>query len=220
MNYKFYKDYIDLNLNKLILLEEFKKEYNLINSTDDLRCLRFLKSNNLLNYENFLYDPIKKHIIHTHNYKEYVLAYFIINLQNFGKIDYVIGHNEISQTLKRNTEDSDINHISLIFNIFNIDIKKDIYVFDDGINYLILDNSIYIKQTYRMNAFEDLKLYYIFANNQYGKDRYNNNIKIGHKVFNWENFLKDLNIKNKIYDIHSLSKIMNVNELNLKKYFI
>lgn len=215
-----YKEHILKNIEKIPSITEFIKFFNLKHPEEDQRCFRYLKSNNLLKYKDkFLYDSYNKHIIIINTFEKNVLSYCILNLRNFGKIDRVITFNTMSDYLGTHYIDLNIDYISNVFNYFNVNQNNKIYIFDDCINYMLLENSIFIKNPLRFsNLYETLNFSFVFANNSYGNDMIEKVSKHNYEYFNWKNFLDSYNIKNRIYDIHTLSTIYDLNEFEFNKF--
>lgn len=221
MTYKDYLIELENNKDKLPLLKTFKSVFSLSNVNEDNRSIRFLKSNNLLDHsDKFLYDKSNKRLLHINNYGKYIISYFVINLNNFGKIDDIITFHQLLQEMNLYYINEKIDYISNIFNICNIDINTKINVFNDGINYLLINNSIFTKTLFKTYILFDKELlFYYFSNNKYGEELFNNFKKLGYNVFDWKNFLKHYSLRNRIYDIHSLNQYKDLSNFNLKKFF-
>jgi len=110
------------------------------------------------------------------------------------------------------------NRLSIISNICLTDFNKEVYFFDNVLNSLILDNSIYINNS--VDCFSHIKHKYVYSNDVYGIKKFEDRIK-SDLAFDWKKFLKENKIKNKIYDILDLYKyeIKNEVKFDLEKYF-
>lgn len=215
--YKF-DDYLKTELNDFgIDIETFCKHYNLKTVLDDLRPMRFLKSNEMLySIDNFLYNSKNKHIyllnLTTDNK---VIGYTIFNLLNFGKPEKYTSLSTIYKELKINIIIPDyINRLSLMQNICNID-KNNIILFDDILNSMLYENSLYsISNNHIFN-----KPRFMYANNEHGLQRFNENKSC---TFDWKSFLKNNELQTKkIYDLLDLQKRMNKTgeHYTLENYF-
>ena len=215
--YKF-EDYLKTELDEIgINIETFCNHYSLKTVFDDLRPMRFLKSNSMeYSIDKFLYNSKKKHIYLLNlSERNNVIGYTIFNLLNYGKPEK---YTSISTIYKEMSIDKCIpqylNKLSLMQNICNVN-KESIIIFDDILNSMVCENSIY--STLNNNIFN--KPRFVYANNEYGLQRFKENMK---NTFDWKSFLSSNDLQNKkIYDMLDLQKRINKTgeQYNLEKYF-
>jgi len=122
-------------------------------------------------------------------------------------IDHNIDEDELDQ----------LNKISMLFGILQVDMTKDFTIFEGPIDALFMKNSIGItgvkKQVIEWNDIPTAR--YFFDNDISGKSKMIQKIKTGQRVFMWEKFLQDYNIPTKkIKDLNDLVKYEYVHKKN------
>ena len=198
------------------------------------RAYPYLKSRLLhQKLRQFAYDPRRKQL-------------YIFNLSNSGKViglqvrelqegrgpkyktwnlqriydrlnlDHGLGEEELDQ----------INKISMLFGILQIDMSRDFTIFEGPIDAMFMRNSVGItgvkKQVVEWDDIPTAR--YFFDNDRDGKAKMIEKLKKGQRVFMWEKFLSDYNIPSKkVKDLNDLIKYEYMHKknslANLDQYF-
>lgn len=103
---------------------------------------------------------------------------------------------------------ANIEKISCIFNIMNININQMITVVEGPIDSLSIDNCVALQGAKKMNEYFDEveNVRYIFDMDKAGKQEAIKKIKKHKKVFLWELYVKKCKIKEKVNDLNDLQK--------------
>lgn len=103
---------------------------------------------------------------------------------------------------------ANIEKISGIFNIMNINMNKTITVVEGPIDSLALDNCVALQGAKKMNDYFDCidNVRYVFDKDNAGKQEAIKKLKKHKSVFLWELYIKALKIKEKVKDINDLQR--------------
>ena len=104
---------------------------------------------------------------------------------------------------------ANLDRLSGLFNIMNVDISYPLTIVEGPIDSLCLSNSIALQGATKLNDyFDDIKtVRFLFDNDKIGKEHSLKKLKSNKKVFLWNMFLKKMDIKEKIKDINDIIKI-------------
>lgn len=196
----------------------FINDMELIKPEENDRCFRYLESNLIENKENFYYNEKTKNVFYLNSYNNNLLSYKTISLVNQKKRE-LIPLRKINNVYNISDLDVDMDYYSLVYNIFNVSQNSIIYIFDDFFNSLQIKNSIYIQNLVQyIDLFKLLNVRFIFSNNKYGKDMRSKVKKLGYLSLDWNILLADNKIKNVIYDILNLKKVLNTETIDINNY--
>lgn len=119
-----------------------------------------------------------------------------------------------------------LNQISMTFNILNVNLFDNLYIFEGGIDSMFLPNSIGICGVGRnFDLVESLSnTMYMFDNDNPGFLKTKEKLCQGKRVFMWKKLLNDLNISEYIKDFNDLIIYMVKNKIkfnfnNMSEYF-
>lgn len=105
---------------------------------------------------------------------------------------------------------ANLDRLSGIFNIMNVDMNIPLTIVEGPIDSLCLTNSIALQGATKLNDyFDDLQMVrYLFDNDKIGKEQSLSKLKTNKKVFLWSLYIKKMNIENKakVKDINDLFK--------------
>jgi hypothetical protein len=103
---------------------------------------------------------------------------------------------------------ANLDRLSGLFNIMNVDMNIPLTIVEGPIDSLCLTNSIALQGATKLNDyFDDLQMVrYLFDNDKIGKEHALSKLKTNKKVFLWSLYIKKMNIKNKVKDINDLFK--------------
>lgn len=101
-----------------------------------------------------------------------------------------------------------IEKISGIFNIMNINMNQTITIVEGPIDSLALDNCVALQGAKKLNDYFDEaeNIRYIFDKDKAGKQESIKKLKKHKKVFLWEMYVKKCNIKEKVKDLNDLQR--------------
>lgn len=104
---------------------------------------------------------------------------------------------------------ANLDRLSGLFNIMNVDINKPLTIVEGPIDSLCINNSIALQGATKLNNyFDELKMVrFLFDNDKIGKEHTLNKLKSNKKVFLWDLYLSKLKIKNKVKDINDIFKL-------------
>ena len=104
---------------------------------------------------------------------------------------------------------ANIDRLSGLFNIMNIDINLPITIVEGPIDSLCISNSIALQGATKLNNyFDEIKnIRYLFDNDKIGKEHSLKKLKSNKKTFLWNMYIKKMNIKNKVKDINDIVKM-------------
>ena len=136
-------------------------------------------------------------------------------------------YSRLNRPLEVDEEELDnLNKISMLFGILNVDMSRDFFIFEGPIDAMFMSNSIGLtgvkKQIIEFNEIPTAR--YFFDNDMEGKTRMIEKLKDGQTVFMWDKFLKDFDIPTrKVKDLNDLVKYEFANRTgcltDLDKYF-
>lgn len=103
---------------------------------------------------------------------------------------------------------ANLDRLSGLFNIMNVDVSKTLTIVEGPIDSLAIENCIALQGATKMNNYFDnvANVRYLFDNDNVGKKQALKKLKEHKKVFLWDMYLKELNIKCKIKDVNDLQK--------------
>lgn len=103
---------------------------------------------------------------------------------------------------------ANIDRLSGLFNIMNINPSLPITIVEGPIDSLAIDNSIALQGATKMNNyFDNIKnVRYLFDNDKVGKEHSIKKLDEHKSVFLWDKYLKKVNVKQKIKDLNDLQK--------------
>lgn len=101
-----------------------------------------------------------------------------------------------------------LDKLSGLFNIMNIDTSNQLTIVEGPIDSLMLDNCVALQGATKLNDyFDDIEsVRYLFDNDDVGKRHSINKIKDHKRVFLWDMYLNEVKCTDKIKDINDLSK--------------
>lgn len=104
---------------------------------------------------------------------------------------------------------ANLDRLSGLFNVMNVDMNIPITIVEGPIDSLFLQNSIALQGATKLNDyFDDMKMVrFLFDNDKTGKEYSLKKLKSNKKTFLWGMYLKKMNIKNKVKDINDLTKL-------------
>lgn len=108
---------------------------------------------------------------------------------------------------------ANIEKISGIFNIMNINMNQTITVVEGPIDSLAIDNCVALQGAKKMNDYFDSadNVRYLFDKDIAGKEETIKKLKKHKKVFLWELYIKKVNVKGKVKDLNDLQRNGNLN---------
>lgn len=209
-------------------LQIIKNTFNLVEIKDNIQIETYLKNRLINQYDKYLYDPIKKQLYifnlcapkkvvsyQIRNFDKYKSKYISYNIENIHRVVFNKTIDVEYDLLNK------INVLSLYFNIFSINFRQSIYVFEGPIDAMFLKNSIAVCGVDK-NTLDFANSFYFFDNDSAGKNKMISLIKEKKNVFLWSKLIKNLNIDIYIKDFNDLLLYLNknkLNKINLKSYF-
>lgn len=225
-NYSF--DILDTELlNKYSLDRELiKDKYKFISSSKNNQALSYLKKRNLYNYD--LFDFNEEHnaiMIYNSNKDDKVIGMVSRTLNpKFTNKYLTYKLSKIYKDLELEYEDDifELDNVSNIFNILNINLNDTITIFEGPIDSYFYKNSIAISGIGKNIPFDIEYIQYWFDNDLSGISKSQELLKNGSKVFLWKKYLEDVNINKHIKDLNELimySKLNKINIIDFSNYF-
>ncbi len=103
---------------------------------------------------------------------------------------------------------ANIEKISGIFNIMNINMNKTITIVEGPIDSLAIDNCVALQGAKKMNDYFDSaeNVRYLFDKDKAGKEETIKKLKKHKKVFLWELYIKKAKINSKVKDVNDLQR--------------
>ncbi len=191
IQYSVKKDYIK----KYLGLYEIDK--NNINSVEGYN---YLIDRCQYNFNNFLYDPRGKYIVILNIVDtDKVFGIQIRDITGKKKAKYLTMslskiHNKI---LKDDIEiPSNVEALSTVFNIFNIDLYRPILVTEGPFDAFLLPNCIATSGASKSIGI-DLPFWFVYDSDKTGNEHAMKMLEKGYNVFMWEKLKKDLGLPNK-----------------------
>ena len=104
---------------------------------------------------------------------------------------------------------ANLDRLSGLFNIMNVDMNSPLTIVEGPIDSLCLTNAIALQGATKLNNyFDELKMVrFLYDNDKVGKEHSLNKIKVNKKIFLWGLYIKKMNIKNKVKDINDIVKL-------------
>lgn len=103
---------------------------------------------------------------------------------------------------------ANIEKISGIFNIMNINMNQTITIVEGPIDSLAIDNCVALQGAKKMNDYFDSaeNIRYLFDKDKAGKEETIKKLRKHKKVFLWELYIKKANINSKVKDVNDLQR--------------
>lgn len=205
--------------------QELKNKFNLMEITDS-PVWSWLNSRLQYNKDTFLYSPLKNYIaILNLTPNDKILGLQRRNLK-YSKEDskYLTFQNStLHELLKHNINKNDeIDSFSQIFGLFNLNLNRDITLFEGPLDSFLFNNSIAnagINKTLTI----DLPLRFWFDDDNIGRKKSIEYIENSNTVFLWGKLKKDYALPNRkkwdLTDLLMYFKKMNINVPNFNHYF-
>ena len=104
---------------------------------------------------------------------------------------------------------ANIDRLSGIFNVMNVDMNIPLTIVEGPIDCLCISNAIALQGATKLNDyFDDIdNVRFLFDNDKIGKEHAINKLKSNKKIFLWGLYMKKMNIKNNIKDINDVIKL-------------
>lgn len=104
---------------------------------------------------------------------------------------------------------ANIDRLSGIFNVMNVDMNIPLTIVEGPIDCLCISNAIALQGATKLNDyFDDIEnVRFLFDNDKIGKEHAINKLKSNKKIFLWNLYCKKMNIKNNIKDINDVLKL-------------
>ena len=104
---------------------------------------------------------------------------------------------------------ANIDRLSGLFNIMNVDMSKPLTIVEGPIDSLCISNSIALQGATKLNNyFDDLKMVrFLFDNDKIGKEHTLNKLKSNKKVFLWGLYISKMKIIKKVKDINDIFRL-------------
>lgn len=204
-----------------------KKIWNLyeLNDLQSIKAKEYLLGRCQYNFNNFLYSPAADSILILNNIEDdKIIGIQFRDLSGKKKAKYLtFGLSKLHEVLKTNIEISgNINSMSMLFNLFKVDITKPVIVLEGPMDSFLMKNSIASCGAFK-NIKLDIDFWYLYDSDQAGNKQAIEKLQEGFYVFLWNNLKKDLCLPNrKKWDINDVICFCKKNNLNIpfwKKYF-
>lgn len=160
------------------------------------------------NFSNFLYDPKDRNLIVMNRVgQDRVIGFQKRDLS--GKRDAKYLSYNLASIHKDFLKDSievpeNLNKVSLIFNLFNVNIRKNIIVTEGPMDAFLIDNAVASAgagKTIPLN----LNFYYLYDDDQTGRKHAVEQISSGHYVFLWSRLKNELSLPDrKKWDVNDV----------------
>lgn len=202
----------------LIDKKEIEKTFN-FREINELNLKKYLNSRLYFNFNNFSYDPSNKAlVIYNINKNNRVFGFQIRLFKSYGP--KYLSYKLSSIYSKMNKEINEIvekyDHLSLFFNILNIDYSKIVTIFEGPLDAYLFFNSISLSGVGKNLPFNFEKQQFFFDNDESGKKKSYELLDKKESIFLWNKFFNDYKIKKKIKDFNELMIYLNKNNLKLK----
>jgi len=201
--------------------EELKEKFQLVEAKDS-QIWKWLQRRLQFNPSLFLYSPSKNYVL-------------ILNLTPSGKIigsqkrlfkeriKYMtFGASKLWELLGKGIVPDDIDSVSQIFGIFNINFNYPITSFEGPFDSFLFRNSIAMSGANKKLPL-DIKVRYWFDWDKTGTDRSLEYLERGEDVFLWEKLSRDINLPHRkkwdLTDLKVFAKDKNIELPNLENYF-
>jgi len=206
-----------------ITFEEFYKTYNAKPISKNSSVYLYLKGR-LLNTRLDLFaineTTNQLFILNYNHFNKKIISFQIRKLNKYNNNKYLTYNIErINTDLGRDiilkveefSNMSKINKLSTVFNLLNIDFRKEITIFEGPLDSIFIPNSIGLASISRdKEAFLDLPYKrFLLDNDKAGKLESIKLIRDGNKVFLWKKFIKDFKINDYIKDKTDNKKDLN-----------
>lgn len=200
------------------------------NNVNSIEGYNYLVDRCQFNFNNFLYDPKGKYVVILNTVdNDKVFGIQIRDITGKKKSKYLTMsltkiHNKI---LKDNIEiPQNVEALSTVFNIFNIDIYKPVLVTEGPFDAFLLPNCIATSGASKSLGI-DLPFWFVYDSDKTGNEHAMKMLENGYNVFMWQKLKKDLGLPDKNpyssnkfkWDINDVIKWCRDNNYNQKIYW-
>lgn len=196
-------------LARMLRLEEIKK---------GSKGFKYLVRRNQWNFENFLYDPNGDYVVLLNSIEgKHVLGFQCRDLSGKRKSKYKSAtlqriHKMILQDQK--TVPADLENMSLIFNIMNVNVMKPVIVTEGPFDCFLLPNAIASSGASKVIPI-DMDFFYLYDNDKTGTEYALKKLYEGHHVFMWQKLKADLQLPDrKKWDINDVVNYLRMNKMH------
>lgn len=220
---------LDSHIDELLLPKnELESSLKFI-SVDGTPAERFLKNRMQHDFNRFAYESgkIDHLIIYNLTSNNKVFGFQKRALDNKIKNRYASYklsgiYNEMKKEI--NEEVTNLDHLSLIFNIMNVDYNKKITIFEGPLDSFLFPNSIALSGIHKNLNVDIEKKRFWLDNDKIGREKSIELLESGEEIFLWHRFLKDYDIKKEIKDLNDLILILRKKKIQIypahfEKYF-
>lgn len=191
-------------------LEEFAKHLNLVQVTQHPRPMKYLKDRCIhYDYKRFLYDAYTDSLVIVNlTPDDRVVGFQIRDLSGKRKVKYTSYNatNMLRNVWHDTTTEvpDEIDRMSLMFNIYNVDISRPVIVTEGPIDSFFLPNAIALSGANK--SFDGgLEYWFLFDSDATGNKRAMEMLNKGHKVFLWSKLKSDFLLpKRKKWDVNDV----------------
>lgn len=183
---------------------------------------KYLVRRNQWNFQNFLYDPNGDYIVILNLIDGiYVLGFQCRDLSGKRKNKYkTVTLQRIHELILRDQKKipSDLENISTVFNIMNVDTVKPVIVTEGPFDCFLLPNAIASSGASKVIPI-DLDFFYLYDNDKTGTEYALKKLYEGYHVFMWQKLKSDLQIPDKKkWDVNDLVNYLRMNKrsINIK----
>ena len=206
--------------------EYLKQVWNLyeLNDYRSNKALQYLRNRMIYHYDKFLYSPQADSLLILNMVDDKVIGIQFRDLSGKKKAKYItFGLKKLHEHLKTGKEISDeLNSMSMLFNLFQVDIKKPVIVIEGPIDSMFIKNSIASCGAFK-NISLDIDFWYFYDSDEAGNKESIEKLEKGLYVFMWKLLKDDLRLpKRKKWDINDVMVFCHQNHLNYpvwQKYF-
>ena len=207
--------------------EYIKKALNVfeINDIQSDKAKNYLFNRAQYNVDKFLYSPASDMLLILNTIgKDKIIGIQFRDLSGTRKAKYLtFGLKKLHESLKTGIEIPDeVNTMSMLFNLFEVDITRPVIVLEGPMDSFLVKNSIASCGAFK-NIKLDIDFWYLYDSDQAGNEQAIEKLKNGFYVFMWDNLKNDLCLpKRKKWDINDVVLFCKKNNLqypNWRKYF-
>jgi hypothetical protein len=184
-----------------------------------------LNSRLYFDFENFSYDPSNRAlVIYNLNKDNKAFGFQIRLFKKHGPkyLSYKLSKIYEQLNLESNETIEKFDHLSLFFNILNIDYSNIVTIFEGPLDSFQFYNSISLSGVVKNLPFNFDRQRYFLDNDEPGMKKSYGLLEKGELIFLWKKFLDDFKIKKKIKDLNELMIYLKSNKIrnyNFDKYF-
>lgn len=196
-----------------------------INDLQSSKAKTYLFNRCQYNTDKFLYSPGNDMLLILNTIgKDKIIGIQFRDLSGKRKAKYLtFGLKKLHELLKTGIEISDeVNSMSMLFNLFEVDITKPVIVLEGPMDSFLIKNSIASCGAFK-NIKLDIDFWYLYDSDSAGNEQAVEKLKNGFYVFMWSNLKNDLCLPNrKKWDVNDVVIFCKNNSLKYplwKKYF-